>query len=330
MEKTKQKECVGIDVSKKTLDAHLHLGKSHSRFTNDLAGITELLSWISERTGSYSICFEHCGVYAITLSSALAEQGVEFYVVSGLAVKRSMGIKRGKTDKLDAKALARYAYLHQQELKPYELSEEAVSSLKALLAHREHLVKQCTAEKIRKGELVPHLPEDIQTMCKEQIEAIILLLTEQVKSIDKEIRQLIKQNQQLNDTYNHLTSIKGVGPVLAASMIVLTNNFRNFDCWRKFASYAGVAPFDYSSGTSIKGRTKISHLANKRIKATLSQAAASAMVHNTEMRLYFNRKLMEGKPKMLILNNIKNKLIARMFAVAKRKTPYVDVTKFAA
>ena len=167
-------------------------------------------------------------------------------------------------------------------------------------------------------------------MCKEQIEAVIVLLTEQIKSIDREIRQIIKQNQQLNDTYNHLTSIKGVGPVLAASMIVLTNNFRNFDCWRKFASYAGVAPFDYSSGTSIKGRTKISHLANKRIKATLSQAAASAMVHNTEMRLYFNRKLMEGKPKMLILNNIKNKLIARMFAVAKRRTPYVDVTKFAA
>jgi len=330
MKKVKQKEFVGIDVSKKTLDVHLHATNVHQKFQNESNGIAALLEWVSSKVDQYCFCFEHCGVYSATLCALLTEQHMEYYVVGGLAVKRSMGIKRGKTDKLDAKALARFAYLHREELSPYILVDESIASLKALLTQRNLFVKQLTAQKTYKREISPNLPIQVIDDCRRQIDDSIVLLKKLIKQVDELIQNVINQYAEVALTYKNLLSIKGVGPVLAVNMIVATNNFKNFDSWRKFASYAGIAPFDHSSGTSIKGKTRVSHMANKRLKGVLSQAAASAIQYNIEMKLYYNHKLAEGKHKMLILNNVKNKLVARMLAVAKRGTHYVVIAKYAA
>jgi transposase len=113
-------------------------------------------------------------------------------------------------------------------------------------------------------------------------------------------------------------------------MIVYTDCFTKFNDWRKFASYCGIAPFPYQSGSSVKGRTKVSHLANKKIKALINMCAISAIQHNPEMKQYYQRRLEIGKNKMSTINIIRNKLISRVFAVIKRQTPYVDTMKFAA
>lgn len=125
-----------------------------------------------------------------------------------------------------------------------------------------------------------------------------------------------------------INSIKGIGPQTALMMIVLTNGFTKFDTWRKFASYSGTAPFPNESGL-FKGKTKTSPLANKRIKALLSCCASSAKQYNPEMKMYYQRRVVEGKNEMSTLNIIRNKLIARAFAVVKRDTPYVDTLGFA-
>ncbi len=117
---------------------------------------------------------------------------------------------------------------------------------------------------------------------------------------------------------------------MATTIIITTNNFKKFDNWRKFASYSGIAPFSYQSGTSIKGRTKVSHLANKKVKALIHLCAISAIQHNPEMKKYYLKRIKTGKSKMSTINIIRNKLIARVFAVIKRQTPYVDTMKFAA
>ena len=135
---------------------------------------------------------------------------------------------------------------------------------------------------------------------------------------------------ELKETYKLVTSVKGIGIQTALVMIVFTDNFTKFDNWRKFASYCGVAPFPYQSGTSIKGRTKVSHLANKKLKAIINMCAISAIQHSPEMKLYHKKRVLEGKSKMSTINIIRNKLIARVFAVVKRQTPYVDTFKFAA
>jgi transposase len=112
-------------------------------------------------------------------------------------------------------------------------------------------------------------------------------------------------------------------------LIVCTNGFTTFKTWRKFASYCGIAPFPNNSGTSVRGRTKVSHLANKEGKALLNLCASSAIQYNPEMKAYYRRRVEKGKNKMSTLNIIRNKLLARAFAVAQRGTPYVDTMRYA-
>jgi len=106
--------------------------------------------------------------------------------------------------------------------------------------------------------------------------------------------------------------------------------FTVFESSRKFACYAGIAPFEYRSGTSIRGRTKVSHLANKTMKTLLNLAALTAVKTDPQIKQYYQRKIKEGKNPMLILNNVRNKLVARMFTTVKRQTPYVFTMQFAA
>ena len=107
---------------------------------------------------------------------------------------------------------------------------------------------------------------------------------------------------------------------------------QNYQCkdWRKLACYAGVAPFPYQSGTNIKGRTKVHPLADKKLKSLLNMCAIVAVRHDKELKAYYERKVEEGKAKMLVINNVRRKLLSRVFVVINRKTPFVNTFKFAA
>ena len=159
---------------------------------------------------------------------------------------------------------------------------------------------------------------------------LIKTLNDQVEKVESEIKQLIKEDEQLKKLYELVTSVKGVGLIIGVSFIVYTNGFTSFDNWRKFASYSGIAPFEYSSGTSIKGKNKISPLANKRMKGLLSNAACCAIQHSKEMKEYYESRISKGKSKMATQNIIRNKIVSRVFAVVKRQTPYVEILKYAA
>jgi transposase len=122
--------------------------------------------------------------------------------------------------------------------------------------------------------------------------------------------------------YVLLTSIKGIGPVVATYMIAFTENFTAFDSWRQFACYSGIAPFPYESGKSIKGRTKVSTYAYKKIKSLFHMAALTSVRYTPEMKAYFDKRTEMGKNKMSTLNVVRNKIVARMFAVVKRQSAY--------
>lgn len=148
-----------------------------------------------------------------------------------------------------------------------------------------------------------------------------------IKEIEAAIEVIINTDEALLLNYNLLTSIKGIGSVNAIMTIVITENFTKFSNARKCAVYCGVVPFDNSSGSSINGRKKVSHLANKDVKQELNQAAKAAMMYDEETKLYGERKLSMGKHYKVVLNNIKFKLILRMFAVVNNKKMYVDKYK---
>lgn len=327
-----KKEFIGIDVSKNTLDVFLYQGQTHKVFDNNPKEMLRLLTWVKRLAKEKSLifCFEHTGIYNLRLCQFMQEHQLVYYVIPGLEIKRSLGIQRGKNDKADAKAIARYASLFEKELTPYHLPAETILNLKRLLTYREKLVRQRTAHLSHIQELKTVLEITTENEIMDSSKHLAEVLSQQIKRVEQIIKKELQKEEEIAKTYQNIISIKGVGLIVAATMISATNNFKAFKTWRQFACYAGIAPFEHQSGISVKGKTKVSSLGDKQIKALLSQSAATALQHDPEMKTYYQRRLKMGKTKMSTLNGIRNKIVSRIFAVAKRNTPYVELMKFAA
>jgi transposase len=143
------------------------------------------------------------------------------------------------------------------------------------------------------------------------------------------MNRLIKLDEKFRN-YKLSRSVKGVGMVLAVQMLLHTHNFSRFESWRQFSSYCGLVPFPYQSGTSIHGRMKIHPISDRKMKSLLSMSAISAIQHDPQLKLYYEKRVAEGKPKMVVLNIIRNKLVSRIFATVNRGTPFVEMSEFAA
>jgi len=327
-------ETIGIDVSKATVDVRIHSSQAYCNFENSVKGFRRLYEWCA-KNNSFRECetlciFEHTGLYSYSLAVFFTEIKVPFAMVPGLEVKRSLGISRGKDDKVDATKLARYAYRLRDEIEPYKMPSTNVLKLKNLLSLRERLVRQRAGYKTSLKEQKRVLVRDKNKVLFDGQEKMIKYLSKQIVKIEDELESIINSDEKLKKLYELILSIKSVGPQTALFMIVQTDGFTKFASARKFASYCGIAPFPNLSGTSIRGKTKVSSLANKKIKSLLDQCAKNAIMHNSEMRCYYNSRLDKGKEKMSTINIIRNKLLARIFAVVKRQSPYVDFLKYAA
>lgn len=181
-------------------------------------------------------------------------------------------------------------------------------SIKHLLSLRERPVKQLAGFKASYKEQKRVLAKNENKTLFMGQEKTTKYLSKQIRGIDKEMMTLIKSDEKLIEQFRLITSIKGVGSQTALFMIIYTHGFTKFKAWRKFASYCGIAPFQNSSGTSVRGRTRVSNLANKKIKSLFDLCAKSAIQFNPEMKTYYNRRLDEGKNKMSTINIVRNKL----------------------
>lgn len=330
----KIKEIIGIDVSKLSLDVRLHLAERSARFDNTADGIAQLIQWSQTHSGckkeNLFFVFEHTGLYSHQLAKTLSHLKMVYTIESGLAVKRSLGITRGKDDPIDAIKLALYGYRLRDELTAYELPDTQIQQLQWLLTLRERLVKQRSGYKACLKEQKRVLTSGEYKVLFQVQEQLIGQLSGHIKKVETQIKAIIRTNEHLKCVYQLITSVKGVGPQTAYHFIVFTHGFTRFTSWRAFAAYSGTAPFPYRSGSSIRGKNKVSHLANKKIKSLLDMCAKSAIQHDRQLKEYYQRKVNQGKPKMSVINAVRNKIIARVFAVVKRKSPFVDTYKFAA
>ena len=163
------------------------------------------------------------------------------------------------------------------------------------------------------------------TLHRQSSEDVLVVLQKKIKVIDGQIQREIKVSAPLQTNFDLLQSIPGVGPQTALFMLVFTGNFSRFSDPKKLASYSGVAPFAYESGTSVRGRTKVNRMANMKLKSLLHMASLSAVKIGGEMQDYYQRKVGEGKNKMSVLNAVRNKLVHRMVAVIERQTAYKPV-----
>lgn len=328
---TKKSAFIGVDISKDHIDCAVMKKKTSGLFKerwfeNKLEGFESLEEWLTESDIELKdclFCMEHTGTYGLLFFAWLSQRDIDFCVEPGLRIKRSLGITRGKNDKVDARRITDYAYTNINKLSLFSFPSEQILQIKQLLTYREQLVRIRTS---LKNSIKSHLQyEQItkkDTVTKD-ISDQISQYNQRIKQIEKEITGLIESDQQLIKNFKLVTSVKGIGLVIAAFMLVTTNNFSSFENGRKYACYIGLAPFEHTSGSSIKGKTSTSYLANKTLKTLLSKGANAASKWDPEIKAYYIRKTTEGKDYKVIMNAIGCKLINRVFATVKRQTPYV-------
>lgn len=318
---------IGVDVSKLTLDVHCHGGTECLLTANNIKGYKSLLKWIkhqvSKQLEEVIIVMEYAGVYTYQLEKFLHEQQIDYVKRPALDIKRSAGIKRGKTDKADARMISRYGWYRRDELQPMKPVSKEQQQLQQLMAHRDKLVADKSSYQSRLKELQYQLRGDLNDRVISSTQYVMDVLEVEIKDIESEIEQLIRKDDDLKTNYQLIRTVKGVGFVSTVHLLIVTVNFTRFNDPRKFACYCGVAPFKNESGSSIRGKTKTSHLANRKIKSLLTMAAISAINHQVELKAKYEKKIKEGKAKMVALNIIRFELIERIFAVIKRQTPYV-------
>jgi len=316
---------IGIDLSKESIDLFCHQLNSYFKIENATTGFLQLLKWLKEQKISYCqvmIVMEHTGLYSHHFESFLHKHKIAFAKVPALAIKKSLGLARGKSDKIDAKRIARYGFEKRDVLISQPNPDKVLQRLKLLYSSRRRLVRLRTSLKSAVTELRPitNASDVIITSHRRLIKD----LTDEIKKIETEIKHLRSQNASISYNANLLQSVKCVGEVLLTATIVKTENFTRFSNVRKFCCYCGTAPFEHSSGKSIRRRTKVSHLADKEMKSLLDRSACSAIQYDKELRAFYERRLAMGKSKQSTINIVRNKIIYRMFAVIKRQTPFIE------
>lgn len=325
---------VGIDISKDWLDVAvcdettLEISASW-KCDNTVEGIEKMIKKCLKQTSGSKIwfCFEHTGNYGLLLSSLLEAHGICYTAVPALEIKRSIGMTRGKNDQIDAVRIAVYASTNKLKLKASKLPGKEILRVKNLLTYRSLLLKTCVQlQNSKKSMLIASKMVKLQDVISD-LEKNITELKTRINIIEESIKTEIEADESLAKTFKKITSVKGVGLMIAATMIVCTNNFSAFENPRAFNSYAGLAPFSFSSGSTIQGKTKTSKLRNRTMKALLFNGANSAVLSDFELKNYYNRKIKEGKHRMIVINSVACKMVYRIFAVLKREEPYVNLMR---
>ena len=326
-------DAIGIDVSKETIDVRVHTSQGVKQFQNKNVGFRQMLKWVTGsglNVSQVRFCAENTGLYSHALTEFMASQGLHFSLIPALEIKRSLGIARGKEDQVDAGRIAQYAYLRRDLLEDSVPLSPAMQELKKLVRFRRKLVRDMQGYSVTASESATVLKKKDHVVYFKGHLAMATEAKKQIAIVEKEIERLIHSDKDLLSMFLLLKSVSGIGPVIAPILIAYTDGFRRFKTWRQFACYIGIAPFPFRSGTSIKGKNKVSHLANKELKSLIFLAASSAIQSDPELRTYYQTRISEGKSRMSTLNIIRNKIIARVFAVVHRQIPFINLKSFAA
>jgi transposase len=299
----------------------------YKQFENSKEGCSALLKRVRSLTekpsSDWLFCGEHTGLYSLFLSEFLIKKGLYIWLENPLEIKQSSGVRREKNDKADSRDIALYAFRFQDRAKRYILPDRALKSLELLLSFRERLVGNKQVLLVSAAEIRRVLTRDATArFIYEQSQKDIERINKEIKEVEKRMLEQIRSSEKLQENYELVSSIKGVALINTVAILIATQNFTRFANSRQFACYAGLAPFGKQSGSSIHTKPRVSRLADKKLKVLLTQAAMCAIRHDPNIRQYYERKLAQGKDKWLITNNVKNKMIHRIFAVVRNKQLY--------
>ena len=329
---------VGIDISKEKCNLCYRDGLEivmEEESANDVKALKKSLSAVlktfSVAFDEVLVCAEYTGRYIYPLTVACQELDIFLWMDDPTRIKNSMGLTRGKNDVIDAARIAEYAYRYSDKAIRYRIPDAALVSMKSLLVDREFLLIDKKRYQSQITDQKRYMASgDFKHKCA-RWKKVIRAIDEQIKAIDAEIESLIAANPVLTRQKDLLTSIDGVGDRIAINMIAITGGFTRFQNARQFCSFAGLTPYKYDSGTSVRSKAKISKRANQTMKVLLHMSAVNVATRmkEGEYKEYYERKLKEGKHKMCIFNVLRAKLVHRMFSVIKRDALYTKQYKLA-
>jgi transposase len=326
-----KKVFIGIDFSKLTLDVTFFVGKDiqakhYKQFSNDKKGCLEIVKWIKKVNKDYSswlFCGEFTGIYTMTLVLVLKGLKLDLWLENPMQIKLSNGLSRDKNDKVDSFQISRYAYRFRDRIKLHEHKDSISIEIRELVRFKDRLTKQKSQLFVPAKESKRVLKEfEVTGYIFEQTEKQIKGMNQLIKDVDKRILAIIKADTELKNLYDLITSVVGVGMQTAIYLLLHTSGFTSFEKPRQLACYCGVAPFSKRSGTSVRGKSQVSHIANKKLKTLLHMCALNAIKYDPILKKYYERKVAEGKHKMSVLNVVRNKLLYFIWAVVKSGNKY--------
>ena len=325
---------VGIDFSKEKIDVAIIFAEGltetsmrvSNEFKNSVSGYKQLVKWVEESSNEtepslWLFCGENTGDYSKPLCNFLYGRGFDMWLENAKSIKDASGIRRFKSDRADANMIAEYAMRNYDKAIIYEPLSESLSQLRELFLYRQMVVRHRCSFQVRRGEKRLNMEKSpVKTMISQSGRHIVTELNKEIEKIDKRIAELIDSDDELAQVFTIVTSIPGIGTQNAVCLMVYTDNFRrfNFDS-RKIACYYGIAPFGRDSGTSVHTDPHVHYMANRQIKAMLSQAALSAARFNPVIASYYSRLIAKGKKRQIVLNNVKNKLVHIVTAMVRNK-----------
>ncbi|MDQ3101008.1 MAG: transposase, partial [Bacteroidota bacterium] len=246
-------------------------------------------------------CLEPTGHYFFAALDVLVALKIPIWAAHPFHIKQTSSDKRGKCDELDAIRIAQYAYRYQDQARLFTTDQIKLTGLKQLIMKREQLLRR-TFDSVDR--------------------AVNKTLDKQLARVDKMIEEWLDTQPDFQEQYDLICSIPGVGKVLATNLLAVTDGFTRFTDPKALACHCGVAPFEHTSGTTIKARARTSPRSNSTLRSLLHMASLGAIRHDPGLKAYYERKVAQGKAKMSVLNAVRGKLIDRVFAVLKRKEAY--------
>jgi len=323
---SKLKNFVGIDISKLWFDAALIKADNpaqiiHHQFAQKPEGLRKMQEWLfmfDVRIDNETLfCMENTGVYNTGLVNYLVTNKAQFWVEMPLRIKKAGGFERGSDDKTASIKIAWYAMRFRDNVRLWEPADSNMEKIKNLIAQRDRIINAVSQLTVPVKELRDCGCEaDAKQLEKIQKSALAALKKTKL-NIEALITKIVTQDEIISKKVDQVQSIKGIGPVTAVALLVYTRGFDRFDNAKQLACYCGVVPFKKKSGTSINYKPTVSPFANMKLKKLLHLCALSAIKNDKELRSYFERKVMEGKNKMSVINAVRNKLVHRVYAVLR-------------
>lgn len=327
------KNFIGIDISKLWFDVVLITKNTsftsvHHQFTQSPAGFHQMYIWLQQHgieiNDDTLFCMEYTGIYNTGLVKYLVGCSAAIWVEMPLRIKKAGGIERGSDDKSAAHKIAWYAFRYHDQAKLWTPCDTSIEKIKHLITQRERIVTTLKHLTVPAQELMDCGCLEEGRMITKLQQPAIKALEKAKRNIEALINKTIKQDEALNHTVELVQSVNGIGIVTATALLAYTKGFTSFKNAKELACYCGVVPFNKTSGSSVKYKPSVSPFANMKLKKLLHLCAMSAIQNDKEMKAYFERKVLEGKNKMNVINAVRNKLVHRVFAVVRDNRLYED------